>query len=278
MSKQPDNSFSTVVFTKLDTETPVCVCVITSQPAWKEIQETCPNLRKAASHIKKSTRLGKKEKNQNDVKKLISKATLSKDVLLIVRAETPMQMKSTELIVVPREFSMSILTLIHNDSNYDHPSENQMLELTKQKFYIFDVKTVIKNIYDNCIPCAARKKIPQSLSQLETQTKSSCPGTYCNADILKRNKQKILVLRDNLTSYTLTKLVNSETKDDLRAGNISLTLPMKPNMTTTIMVDPHTSFVSLKDNKLLKENGIKLQFGHEKNKTTMELPRKRSRN
>ena len=61
----------------------------------------------------------------------------------------------------------------------------------------------------------ARKKMSPSLVSLKTETKSDYPGTYCNADVMIRNKQKILLLRDNLTSFTLTKLIESEKKEIL---------------------------------------------------------------
>ena len=86
-----------------------------------------------------------------------------------------------------------------------------MLELTKRKYYIFNREKVIQEVCNICLQCAARKKMSPSLVSLKTETKSDCPGTYCNADVLVRNKQKIILLRDNLTSITLTKIIESET-------------------------------------------------------------------
>ena len=260
MSREPDTSFSTIRYSDLSTWSPV-----TSRQAWKAIQESCPNLRLAAGHIHSGTRPGKKEKNMNDVRKLISKASVGRDGLLVVKETLPMDIKPVDLIVVPRDFSLSVVTLLHNDSNLDHPSVKQMLELTKRKFYIFDRKRVIQEVFNNCLSCAARRKISPTLFSLETQTKSECPGTQCNADVLVRDKQKILILRDNLTSFTQTKFIPSEQKDDLRSGLISLVYPIKPNMSTTIRVDPHSSFKALKDDKILAEHDIFLEIGHEKN-------------
>ena len=205
------------------------------------------------------------------VKKLIAKGTISKDGLLVVKDTLPMDFRPTELIVVPRDFSLSVATLLHTDANLDHPSINQMLELTKRKFFIFDVKKVIQEVHNNCLRCSARKKISPSMISLETKTKSECPGTFCNADVLVRNKQKI---RDNLTSFTQTKLIPSEQKDDLRSGLVSLIFPIKPNMPTTIRVDPHSSFRALKDDKTLTENDIFLEIGHEKNKNKNSVAEK----
>ena len=112
--------------------------------------------------------------------------------------------------------------------------------------------------------CTARKKISQEIVKLETQTKPSKPGEFCNADVLIRDKRKILVVRDNLTSFTQTKFIDSEKKEDLRSGLASLINPIKSNTVTTIRVDPHLSFKALKD-KLLKQINITLEIGHEKN-------------
>ena len=75
--------------------------------------------------------------------------------------------------------------------------------------------------------CGANTSMMFLLSNLETQTESVSPGTYCNADVLVRNKQKILLVRDNLTSFTQTKLIQSEQKEDLRSGLLTLIYPFK---------------------------------------------------
>ena len=68
-----------------------------------------------------------------------------------------------------------------------------------------------------------------------------------------------------MTSFTLTKIIQSEQKEDLKTGLISLLYRIKPNQLTVIRVDPHSSFVSLKEDAVLLEYGIQLEIGHEKN-------------
>jgi hypothetical protein len=109
-----------------------------------------------------------------------------------------------------------------------------------------------------------QEKVSPSLLSLQTETKAECPGTHCNTDVLARNKQKILLLRDNLTSYTLTKILNSELKEDLREGLIELTSFLKISIRTKIRVDPHPSFQALKQDKTLDDYGIELEIGNEK--------------
>ena len=83
--------------------------------------------------------------------------------------------------------------------------------------------------------------------------------------MLVRSKQKILLVRDNLTSFTQTKSVLSEQKEDLRTGLITMLYFIKMNKKTTVRVDPHSSFKSLKHDKILEEHGIALEIGDEKN-------------
>ena len=112
-----------------------------------------------------------------------------------------------ETIVVPRDFATSVITLIHNDPVNNHPSMNQMLEITRRQYYIFRRKEIIQRVYENCLECIAQKKMKSLLTNLETQKVSVSSGTYCNAEILIRNTQKIRLVRDNLTSFTQTKLI-----------------------------------------------------------------------
>ena len=112
------------------------------------------------------------------------------------------------------------------------------------------------------------------LNNLETQTESISPGTYCNADVLIRNKQKILLVRDNLTSFTQTKLIQSEQKEDLQSGLLMLIYPLKTQLPTIIRVNPHPSFQALNGDKILKEHKISLEIGDEKNVTKNSVAEK----
>ena len=46
---------------------------------------------------------------------------------------------------------------------------------------------------------------------------------------------------------------------------MSLVYPFRTNQLVTIRVDPHPSFLSLKEDKILKEHKISLEIGQEKN-------------
>ena len=65
----------------------------------------------AIGHIKSGTKIRRKEKNRYNVRKLIDKATIAEDDLLVVMEQFTMELKPIETIVVPRDFSISVVTL-----------------------------------------------------------------------------------------------------------------------------------------------------------------------
>ena len=261
LSKDPDTSFSTI----RQVQTSNLLDVKSSKSTWLEIQESSDELRMAAVHIKAGTKPSKKNNSVGRVKKLVSIGTINHQGLLIVKKDLPMELNQAELIVVPSEFALSVMTLLHNDTHLNHPNPHQMKLLVRRKFFFFNIGKLTETVFNNCLQCTARKKLSQEIVKLETQTKQSKPGEFCNADVLLRDKRKILVVRDNLTSFTQTKFIDSEKKEDLRSGLASLINPIKSNTVTTVRVDPHSTFKALKEDKLLKQINITLEIGHEKN-------------
>ena len=71
-----------------------------------------------------------------------------------------------EIIVVQRDFSIRVVTLIHMEEDNIHPSAAQMLEMTKRKFFNFNRDKVIQEVVNNCLRCAARRKISPTLTIL----------------------------------------------------------------------------------------------------------------
>ena len=122
----------------------------------------------AIGHIKSGTKIRRKEKNRFDVRKLINKATIAEDGLLVVMEEFPMELKPVETIVVPRDFSVSVVTLLHTEESNRHPSTSQMLEVTKRKYYIFNREKVIQEVCNSCLQCMAGKNMSPSLVSLKT--------------------------------------------------------------------------------------------------------------
>jgi hypothetical protein len=93
-------------------------------------------------------------------------------------------------------------------------------------------------------------------------------GTTFAADVLKCNRQLILVLRETVSSYTSACLVASEQAESLRDGLVQLCVPMIPldGPPAVVRVDPGPGFNSLRNDKLLASLRIRVEVGERKNK------------
>ena len=222
LSKFPDDSFATIGSLKNTLASPI----VESTEAWKQIQSSCKDLRRVVTHLRGGTAPKKKERNINDVRLLLRKASISKQGLLIVRTVLPYETKTSDLIVIPRSYSESILTLLHYqylDKDVGiHQNASQLIECSKRKFYILDLNKMAQKVVDDCKLCLSRKRMPKESVTFNTGTKVELPGTFFNADVLNIHKCKVLVVRDNLTSFTQTKLIPNEQKDSLRDALIEV--------------------------------------------------------
>ena len=79
---------------------------------------------------------------------------------------------------------------------------------------------------------------------MKTETKLEAVGQFFNADVMEEAKQKIRVLRENLTSYMATIFLRDQTKDSLRNGLIILLSRLRLGPCSTVRVDPHSSIAA----------------------------------
>ena len=88
---------------------------------------------------------------------------------------------------------------------------------------MLDALKVIQKVMRRCeYPCEAKKKVPKETMEYQTETKPELVGVYFNADVLKESCQNVFVLRENLTSYTDTKIIKNEQKNTMREAIIQL--------------------------------------------------------
>ena len=111
----------------------------------------------------------------------------------------------------------------------------------------------------------SRDRLPKEETSYDTETKTTVPGTFYIADVLIQNKMKILVVRENLTSFKQTNFIQDEKKDTLLEGLVEVICRFKPVMKTIVRVDSHASFKALKDDATLKDVGIVMELVNEKN-------------
>ena len=239
-----------------------------SVPIWRDIQRSSQDLRRAASLLESGKTPHVKEKKINDLRKYLRTCTLSKDGLVVAKNDDksqPFQTNKTSRIVIPREFSYTYTVVLHN--KFKHPLPGQMLKLFNRNFFMLDAAVVIKEVTDNCdFPCLAAKTIPKETLQFTTETKPHAAGIFFNADVLVDSSQKILVIRDNLTSFTDAMFLRNEQKPTLRDGLTTLCSKLRSNVPITIRVDSQSSLKSLRDDRILAEETISLDIGSAKNK------------
>ena len=82
---------------------------------------------------------------------------------------------------------------------------------------------------------------------------------------MRRFKQKILVVREVFSSFTLTLLLPDETGDSLKEGLINTVLPIKHISDCIVLVDEAPGFSILVKDKILNQLGITIEIGRTKN-------------
>ncbi|CAC5376647.1 unnamed protein product [Mytilus coruscus] len=236
----------------------------TTRSAWINIQSECPDLRRTHSHLKKGTRPSKKLTNIKDVKHYLNVASIAKDGLLVVRRCDPLA-PPNKLIIVPRSVLNGLVTALH--IKLDHPSKHQLNLVLKRHFYAIEMQKAVEQASDSCHTCASLKRFPKNVLEQSSEDPPDLVGISFVADVLKRNRQLILVVRETVTSYTSTCFIQDEKLGSLRDGLIHLLIPLKPlnGPSVVIRVDPAPGFRPLCNDSYLKQLNISIEIGRVKN-------------
>ena len=190
-----------------DITTGVIRLPFTSRSAWLSTQSECRDLRRVRAHLKQGTRPSKKLTNVRDVKRYLSSTTLARDGVIVVRHDMPFA-PSRELIVVPRQVLDGLLTALH--LKLSHPTKHQLKLVVRRNFYALDLDSAIERVTDTCHTCMSLLKLPQTLIDQSTTHLPDAIGVTFAADVIKRNRQLIFVIRETVSSYTSTCVVESE--------------------------------------------------------------------
>ena len=142
--------------------------------------------------LKQGTRSSKKTTNIKNVKRYLSVASITRDGMLVVRRNVPL-VPSTEFIIVPRSVLHGLVTALH--IKLDHPSRHQLELVMKRHFYALDLTKAIERTYNSCHTCLSLQKFPDSLVKQTSEDPPESIGVSFAADILKRDRQLILLLR-----------------------------------------------------------------------------------
>ena len=236
----------------------------TSRNAWGRIQSECPDLRRTHAHLKQGTRPSKKLTDIRDVKRYLQVATIASDGLLVVRQERAFQPRQ-ERIIVPRRVLAGILTALH--LQLSHPTPHQLRQVVSRYFYALDLDAAIQQVTLGCHSCLSLRNVPQAATAQSTSDPPCVVGVSFAADVIKRARQLIFVIRETVTAYTSSILIPDERADTLRDALLQLCLPLRPleGPLAVVRTDPAPGFVALRNDDLLRRQGVELELGHAKN-------------
>ncbi len=232
-----------------------------NKAAWKTAQHGDRTLRRVYAHLTQGTRPSKKAKNVRSVKRYVSVCTVDDQGFVIVKKSDPF-LHERELIVVPHEILPGLLTAIH--IQFNHASKSQLIKLFDRYFYGISYTTVIEDIVHSCTHCNSLKPLNKELFAQTSTASPTTPGQQFAGDVIERVQQKILIVREVLTSFTSASIIRDQKADTLRCGILDNTSLIRlPS--SVIRVDNAPGFASLKDDEILSKHGIKLDFGRIKN-------------
>jgi hypothetical protein len=124
----------------------------------------------------------------------------------------------------------------------DHPSKHQLQLAMKRQFYALDMPQVIDHVCETCHTCASLRKLPETLTKHTSENPPDMVGVSFAADVLRRCKQVILVLRETTTSYTSASIIPAEKsatlRDNLARLCVGLRPPSGPCAPVKVRVDP----------------------------------------
>lgn len=229
-----------------------------SPQAWRECQQECPHLRRVFGYIRSGTRPSRKSREPTQVKRYLQHASIGNGQLLVVKKPKPF-MPTTNLIIVPETIIDGLLTAMH--LKLHHPSRNQLRKVFDRKFFALNIDHHIENVTDSCASCKALRSLPKEVPEFTSSEPSQHPGTNFSADVLRRSRQFILIVRENFSSYTNACLLTSEKHTDLREGLLRAVIPLMFSDSVKIRVDPAPGFLALQNDELLSRSGIYIEIG-----------------
>ena len=244
--------------------------------SWLKAQNRDPTHSKLKQLIKHSQAPEhKKTKHENTKIKLLhnlyreGKLTMHKDGLITVK-HVDNAGNQYQAVSVPTDIFPGLVHALH--LKLSHPSRTQLSRLIARHFYTPGYQRIIEEVTLSCELCTAMKQLPK---EIFTQSTGEIRGFGSNfsADIKERNNQKILIVREKLSSFTLTKLIQDQTAEVIKTALITLIVNFIPQSGTVVQVDCATSWDALSrtaadsDSDLQKLN-IVIDLGrhHNKNK------------
>ncbi len=236
----------------------------TNRSAWHSTQQECPNLRRTHAHLSQGTRPSRKVTKIPDVKRYLRQVTIANDGLLVVPSSEPFQ-PTRQLIVVPKGVLGGLLTALH--IRFNHPSAHQLKKVFSRYFFALSIDKALTEVSATCHHCTSLKSVPTQFQPQSSQPPPDCIGVSFAADVMRRCRQFIFVLRETVSSFTVTCIIPDERHESLRDALIMCCAEIRSlgDSGSSVRVDPAPGLVKLKNDPMLSRFGIELVVGNAKN-------------
>ena len=231
--------------------------------AWLEAQREDSDLRRVFAHLPQGTRPSRKDTNVKDVKRYLQHTTIARDGLLVVK-RLENQPALSEAIVLPRTAIPGLLTVLH--LKLSHPSKHQLQQIVARYFYCLDLAEYVTEATESCHICQSLRNTRGPVLQ-STEDPPESVGIRFAADVMRRERQFILVLRETVTSFTMTSIIGDERHDTLRTALVQLLCTLTPldGPRCTVRCDSAPGFRALQNDEILHSLGIQIDLGRVKN-------------
>ena len=231
--------------------------------AWLATQRECLNLRRVHAHLSQGTRPSKRYVKIQDVKRYLQRVTIASDGLLVVVSDAPFR-AATERIVVSRSVLHGLVTAVH--LRFNHPSQYQMQQVMARYFYALDMEGAIKATCSSWQHCNSLKYIPPPLVPQSSCSPPDIIGSSFALDVMRRAGQCILILRETVSSYAVTRLIDNLQHQTFRDAILSLVTEMRSCCRSVeVWVDNASGLKAVESDSVLKSHDIILVFGEIKN-------------
>ena len=237
-----------------------------NREAWKNVQRNDKAISIAKTAISTGQLISKKSgKINSDARKIVANAKIAPDGLLVVHRSIHYTTEKEERIIIPSDYLPTLVNQLHSQNN--HPSKHQLKQLFDKYFFGTGVANIIEDKSNNCQTCCSLKKLPMN-NHFTSSTNAKVPGTHFGGDVIKRAKQKILVVRDQFSSYTVADFISDETSETLEDNLIKLVTPIRHSGKIIVRTDQATGFTKALKSSKLAELDISIELGNSLNKNS----------
>ena len=135
--------------------------------------------------------------------------------------------------------------------------------MARRYFYGLDINKAIDDISASCHQCRSLQKVPKTVIPQSTSDPPNVVGAAFSADVLQRERQKILVVRENITSYTSAAVIEDERSHTLREALVRscVELSLCDGPMSVVRTDPAPGFVALQGDEFLRRHRISVEVG-----------------